>query len=160
MTFDTNGWIASTTAMERRLGSERFHLVTTDPATRDGPSAEWRWHPVTDALVRECAACGIDRINEGNALETARRIATRSKDEGSLELYVQGRDTQTLHITFEDVWLHVGLETCLPKASLAEFKNRFGSLADPKFGLSAYERYEHVFAQHDPRFGENGSTGR
>lgn len=137
-----------TDKIAKRKGAERHHILTTHPLGRDGPSENWKWHSVTEALVDLSMACGFDEIKETNALEVARRIATYERKKGALLMTRQGPGTDLMPapITFEDVWNHVGLSTNASTVSRKEFVEHYGPLADPVFGESAYDRIERVYA--------------
>lgn len=137
-----------TTKMIKRLGRERYDLLTTDPEGRDGPREGWDWHPVTMALVYRSMQCGFGEITERNALEVARRVATfeRNKSPSLSRVNPDTRKIEYAYLTFEDVWNHVGLSTNASTISRKEFEERHGKLGDPTLGVSVFDTIEALYA--------------
>ena len=137
-----------TTKMIKRLGQERYHQISTDPDGRDGPRKGWKWHPITESLVNLSVACGFNEITERNALEVARRIATfeRNKSASLSRLNPDSHEIESIYLSFEDVWNHVGLETNASRISRKEFEERHGKLGDPAFGVSVFDTIEAMYA--------------
>lgn len=91
---------------------ENYHHITTSPATR-GEKVE-KWHPVTEQLVWLSMICGFNHITEKNCINIATRIATYQKVRGACMV---AQDWPSIYITFEDVKMHIGLQTNASKYS-------------------------------------------
>lgn len=97
------------TEIEKRLGKERYDIVTTDPATLDKPENEQKLHPVTNGLIWASMAVALGTITEANVDEWCFRLGLTNKVSNDA-LALKG-GIGTFNYTKLDIEDHIGLRT-------------------------------------------------
>lgn len=102
-----------------------YQHVTTKPSTRDKEQQEW--HPVTDALVWSSMVCGYNHITEANYKEVAARLAQYQTVIGGILGY---QLMPKVHITEEDVRMHIGLTTNASTLTKAQWRKKIADMVE------------------------------
>ena len=137
--------------VRKRLGEDKWNLITTNPHTRG--TANEKWHTITDMLIWMTMAVDLGEITEDNLDEWEFRYGLLQGVNGP-DFGIKGVD---FYLTREDLENHIGLSTNVGTISRTRWLTEKIAKKDLKLktnpdGKSGFQIIEDAYEEEKAKF--------